>query len=106
MAMLLQTDVVLKYGEISGISDGVETLAFEIFANPANDKFKVQSQKFNVEDAKIEIYDLNGRKLLDNQIKSGNEIVEIDVSHLKSGVYFCRLITKKANATKKLIIQK
>ena len=97
--------VVLKYGVISGIGNGVETLAFEIFPNPANDKFKVQSQKFNVEDAKIEIYDLNGRKLLEKQIKTESETIEIDVSHLRSGVYFCKVITEKANATKKLIIK-
>jgi len=105
--------VVFKYGEISGIGDGVETMPFEILPNPAKDKFTVQSQKFfegmpsaKVEDAHIEIYDLNGRKLLEKQIKSGSETIEIDVSHLKSGVYFCRLITEKANATKKLMIQK
>ena len=59
-----------------------------------------------VEDAHIEIYDLNGRKLLEKQISAGTGEIEIDVSHLKSGVYFCKLITEKANATKKLMIQK
>jgi photosystem II stability/assembly factor-like uncharacterized protein len=98
--------VVLKFGEISGIGDGVEIMPFEILPNPAKDKFTVQSQKFKVEDAHIEIYDLNGRKLLEKQIKSGSEIVEIDVSHLKSGVYFCRLISENKSATQKLIIQK
>jgi hypothetical protein len=58
-----------------------------------------------VKDAKIEIYDLNGRKLLQKQIPAGTEVIEIDVSSLKSGVYFCKLITEKGNATKKLIIQ-
>ena len=97
---------VLKYGEISGIGDGIETIPFEIFPNPANDKFKVQSQKFKVEDAKIEIYDLNGRKLLERQIPAGNEIVEIDVRNLASGVYFCRLTSENKSTTQKLIIQK
>jgi len=97
---------LLKYGELTGLSDGAETIAFEIFPNPVKDKFIVQSQKFKVEDAHIEIYDLNGRKLLEKQISAGTGEIEIDVSHLKSGVYFCKLITEKANATKKLMIQK
>ena len=59
-----------------------------------------------VEDAKIEIYDLNGRKLLEKQIPAGRETIEIDVSHLKSGVYFCRLISENKSATQKLIHSK
>jgi len=49
---------------------------------------------------------LNGRKLIEKQIPAGTETVEVDVSNLKSGIYFCKLITEKGNATKKLIIQK
>ena len=59
-----------------------------------------------VEDAKIEIYDLNGGLLLNKQFPAGTEEIEIDVSGLQSGIYFCKLITEKGNATKKLIIQK
>jgi hypothetical protein len=89
----------------NGIQEN-ENVQLEIYPNPAARKFKVQSQKFKVEDAKIEVYDLNGRKLLEKQIKLGNETIEVDVSSLEGGIYFCKLITEKGNATKKLIIQK
>jgi hypothetical protein len=52
----------------------------------------------------IEIYDLNGRKLLERQIPKGSESIEIDVSSLESGVYFCRLNNENISVTKKLII--
>jgi hypothetical protein len=97
--------VVLKYGEITGISDKNETTKFEIFPNPAKNKFGVQSLKFKGEDAIIEIYDLNSRKLIEQHIPAGTENAEIDISHLKNGVYFCRLVSEKYSATKKLIIQ-
>jgi photosystem II stability/assembly factor-like uncharacterized protein len=97
---------LLKYGELTGTNEVTETLQFEIFPNPAKCKFKVQGQKFKVVDAKIEIYDLNGRKLIEKQIPSGNETVEVDVSSLQSGIYFCHLISENKSTSQKLIIQK
>ncbi len=44
--------------------------------------------------------------MLEKHIQTGNETIEIDVSSLQSGVYFCRLIFKNTSATQKLIIQK
>ena len=61
---------------------------------------------FKVEDAEIELYDFTGKKLLEKQISAGTENAEIDVSHFKNGMYFCRLFSEKYNATQKLIIQK
>jgi hypothetical protein len=76
-----------------------------IYPNPAQSRFKVQSSKFKVEDSEIEIYDINGRKLLEKQIPAGVNEIEIDVSQLRNGVYFCKLSTKKESVTKKLIIK-
>jgi photosystem II stability/assembly factor-like uncharacterized protein len=98
--------VLLKYGVVSGIGDGIETISFEIYPNPAKDKFSIQSSVFKVEEATVEIYDMNGRKLLEKQIPKGSETVEVDVSNLQSGIYFCRLISENKSTTQKLIIQK
>ena len=97
---------LLKYTEVSGIGENVEALRLDIYPNPAEDKFKVQSQKFKVENATIEIYDLNGRKLLEKHFPAGNETMEVDVSGLESGFYFVQLQFENQTITKKLIIQK
>jgi photosystem II stability/assembly factor-like uncharacterized protein len=97
---------LLKYGEISGIGEKPEDLLFTIFPNPAKGKFGVQSLKFEVENATIELLDLNGRKLLEKQIPAGVGEIEVDVSNLQSGIYFCKIKTESGSATKKLIIQK
>jgi len=97
---------LLKYTEVSGIGDGVETILFEIYPNPAKDKFTVQGLKFKVGYATFEIYNMNGRKLLEKNFPAGSENVEIDVSSLQSGIYFCRLTSENKNTTQKLIIQK
>ncbi len=97
---------LLKYGEVSGIGDGVETFPLKIFPNPAVSVISLQSAVFSQQSVVVEISDMHGRKLLEKQIISGTETIEIDVRNLASGVYFCRLISKNKSATQKLIIQK
>jgi photosystem II stability/assembly factor-like uncharacterized protein len=97
---------LLKYGEILGIGEDPEDLLFTIFPNPAKGKFGVQSLEFEVENATIELLDLNGRKLLEKQIPAGVGEIEVDVSNLQSGIYFCRLIAGNKSSTQKLLIQK
>ena len=102
-------DVFLKYGPlVSGISEQHHTEIFDVrvFPNPARKEFSVSSPEFRVEDCTIELYDLNGRKLLSKNIRKGNETVGMDVSSLKSGIYLCKVSTEKYSVTKKIIIQK
>lgn len=101
---------ILKYTEISGIEDEVEHMKFEIYPNPAVSVISLQlpPKAFGVsrQSAIIEIYDLNGKKLLEKHIPAGTEEFALDVSSLQSGLYFCRLIVENKSVTKKLIIQK
>ncbi len=85
---------------------GLDEADFVIYPNPAGSKFKVQSLKFKVGGATLELYDLNGRKLLEKQIPKGSEIAEINVDYLQSGIYFCRISSEGYSVTKKLIIKK
>jgi photosystem II stability/assembly factor-like uncharacterized protein len=101
-----------KYGVLTG-KEEMWVSEFNIYPNPVVDEFKVQSPKFfggmpsaKVGGATIELYDLNSRKLIEKHIPAGTETVEIDVSGLESGVYFCKISTEKYSVTKKLIIQK
>ena len=79
---------------------------FLLFPNPAKDKLILKSQLIIDENSTLELYDLNGRKLLEQSIRKGQETSEIDVSHLQCGIYLCRLSSDGRNVTKKLIIQK
>jgi photosystem II stability/assembly factor-like uncharacterized protein len=97
---------LLKYGEILGIGEEPEDLLFTIFPNPAKVKFTIKSVKFKNENATLEIFDLHGKKLLEKQIPAGTEDIEIDLSSLQSGIYFCRLISENKSTSQKLIIQK
>jgi len=76
-----------------------------IFPNPATTLVSIQSPISSSQSAVIEIYDLNGRKLLEKHFPKEAETAEINVSSLKSGVYFCRIIAENKSVTKKIIIQ-
>ena len=91
--------------DVSGISEASDN-NITIFPNPAVDKFQVHNSGFRVSTATIELYDLNGKKLLEKDIPKGTKIIEIDVSSLDSGVYFCKLNTENHSVTKKVIIKK
>ncbi len=93
--------------EITGIAED-ETVGDDImiYPNPANNEFGVRSLEFGVGGGTIEIYDLNGRKLLEKQIPAGSKEVKVDVNNLQCGMYFCKLSIDGKSVTKKLIIQK
>ena len=97
---------LIPSGILTSVNETPVFAEFSIFPNPARDKFEVRTVDFEVKSATIEIYDLNGRKFLEKNISRGTETVEIDVSSLKSGIYFCKISTEKYSATKKIIIQK
>jgi photosystem II stability/assembly factor-like uncharacterized protein len=98
---------LLKYGEFTGTGSTIaEAVQFKIFPNPARVKIQVAGHVLQVYGGKVEIYDLNGRKLHEKQIPSGNETVEVYVSNLLSGIYFCTISSNNYSETTKLIIQK
>jgi hypothetical protein len=89
-----------------------EDLIIQIYPNPTKYKFEVRdlnSQntvlKFGSEPFTIELFDLNGRKLFEKNIPPGQKDYEFNVSHLKSGVYCCKISNDGESITQKLIIQ-
>jgi photosystem II stability/assembly factor-like uncharacterized protein len=99
------TNTLLKYSEVSGISDRVETIIFEISPNPAKNKVEIKCSEFGMKNYSIQICDLSGKTLIEKQVLRVYEKVEIDVNDLAGGVYFCTLRTDKKSSTKKLIIE-
>jgi hypothetical protein len=76
-----------------------------MYPNPAGENISLQSLTFNHQNMVVEIHDLNGRKLIEKHFKIDNETIEMDISKLKSGVYFYRLVFENKIITKKIIKQ-
>ena len=95
------------YSEINltAIAEDPET-DLSLFPNPAVDKFIIRCPEFKRGKAKVELYDLTGKKYLEKEISAGYGEFTVDVHNLKNGLYFCRIQTEKGSVTKKLIIRK
>jgi photosystem II stability/assembly factor-like uncharacterized protein len=96
---------LLKYSELLGIGEETKTLQCNIFPNPAKDKLQIKCSDFNIEKGTIVILRIDGREILNREVGQGNEIIEIDASHLETGMYLCKISTDQKSSTKKLIIE-
>ena len=77
---------------------------FRIYPNPLNSSYlNFQIVDGIVEDYNIEVFNITGQRLLQTDLS-----IRMDVSELKSGVYFIRLTNKQTlvSTTQKLIVNK
>lgn len=95
------------------VSDGLEesdVSNLALWPNPTMNHAFISFTAKQATEATLELYDLTGKKL--DEIFRGNVApgvenrFEIDVRHLASGVYMCRLITDEGNVGRKLIVGK
>jgi hypothetical protein len=106
---ILQNDLISGEEELSAPND----LNFAIYPNPASGEFRVLSlpagmagSEFRVGGAALQLFGVDGRKLLEKSIPKGSEEISVDVRSLQSGLYFVRVTVDNKSVTKKLIIQK
>ena len=86
--------------------DVTEFKAFTLYPNPAKETVNINLNNKGLNDnAKIEIYDLSGRIVLEKAVKT-NVAIKINVNHLNTGVYMLKLKSEFNTSVKKLIIRK
>ncbi len=74
-------------------------LNVNLFPNPIKDNLNIKLS--NVVETKVNIYDINGKKLHEQKISNIN--TTIDVSEFSSGIYFVKLMNNKGERTLKLV---
>ena len=75
--------------------------SFCLYPNPVNDKLYIETQT-QTQTLTIEIYDVYGRRqVTETPSHQGN--LTIDLSDLKSGIYFVKINTEKGNIVKRII---
>ena len=99
-------DYYMPGNVITGLDIAGAELNFKVFPNPASSVIRIQSSVLSLQSSILEIYDLHGRKLIEKLISPGLEGIDIDVSRLENGIYFCQLLSKQYSGIQKLIIQK
>lgn len=89
-----------------GLDDQLEKagiLALEAFPNPTDGVVRLQVVMNQMEDLKINLYDVNGREIFAETAYTAQYQNDLDLSELPSGVYTLKLETAKGSATQRLV---
>ncbi len=96
----------IYYFKNKTISAGINTVenenALSVYPNPATEEINVDLSSFNNSQVDLTIIDITGKTVTAFNMKDNNTI---DVSNLKSGVYFIKVSDMKHSETAKLIIK-
>ena len=78
-----------------------KTSEINIYPNPATNYFSVESNITSID--KLKIVNINGQMVKEIKANNYNDI-QVNISDLKSGLYFIKIITDNYSITKKLIV--
>ncbi|MDY0085202.1 MAG: T9SS type A sorting domain-containing protein [Bacteroidales bacterium] len=81
--------------------------AFKLYPNPANDYIQLKIESANFQQARLEIYNIIGSKVYEQEITFGidKQLITIQLEDFKSGLYFVKLIHDSNAFTQRLIIE-
>ncbi len=80
--------------EIKIITPGISRIEksdLQIFPNPARTFFYVNSGTSSMTGGTIKVLDINGRCLISEDLKKGDQYFQVDIAHLKPGIYMVHL---------------
>lgn len=97
------TGIVLTNNNLVTVNNFTKTNKFKLYPNPAKDKITISNNE-TAKESNVSIFDIRGMQITYNKFNNQN-IINIDVSTLKKGVYLINIQTDKVFETKKLIIQ-
>jgi len=83
---------------------GNNNLSVILYPNPTNDKVTLEVEGLT-KDAKVIVYDINGREIKQYNLNAGQKELEIDVNGLAKGVYNVRIVNDNISLTRKLIVR-
>ena len=83
-----------------------ENTSFNVYPNPTDGHVNIDINLTSKEDGIVEIVDVLGKSIYHHEFKSlSAESIEVDLSHLRSGVYFVSFKSGKEAMTRKLVIR-
>ena len=96
-------DIFYYGGHGSGVAETKSDLSIEVYPNPTNGEFKIESSTFKVQS--VEIYDVYGKKQKSRMAEkqNGEGIMVMDISNLANGIYFVEITTEKGVSVKKVV---
>jgi hypothetical protein len=93
-------------GDVLSAENIIAEFDFTIFPNPVVDRVSLAITLDKIADAKVIIYDDLGRKVGEDysqKLYVGTNLVQLDLSNFKAGIYFVSLTTNNEVITKQII---
>jgi len=124
-SMTTRNDDILSTGYFTNELNGIKTLfiakidtttlgveehtlnqvVFIVYPNPSKGVFYLESSDNLHFINNVEIYDISGKQIFSHKPIIQDNKIRLDLSHLKTGIYFLRLRSGKSIVVKKLVIE-
>ncbi len=99
-------DAAVKYKDptVGIMNPASEIRGLNVYPNPARSYLYVNLGTSTEQSGRIELLDVNGRIVLQQQVPAGYQLIQLDIDQMNPGVYFLRWIeSEKTMGTSKLI---
>jgi hypothetical protein len=94
-----------RYSAALAVSDIQNIPEVQIYPVPASDYLYVRTPSDNSGKMQVQVSDLKGFTILNHEFSSDGNAVKLDVSNLRSGMYFLHITTGTGSVVKKIVIE-
>lgn len=77
--------------------------SFTGFPNPTSNKLNITNPLSDGENQTLQVFDSNGKKILEQSVTGDGKYIELNVSTITNGIYYIKLPTIKGIQTTKFI---
>ena len=89
---------------LSSVKNILEQIGLSLFPNPSSDLAVIQSYSPTVRDLKIEMFDTNGKLILEDTLRQGSTMCYLNLATVYSGIYIVKISDERNSVTKKITI--
>lgn len=100
----IQVDTNTVCGNITSVDHNIlEDFSYSMYPNPVNDNLEISFNTANKKELTLNLFNLQGSKLLERNIVIGSGSINLDTSNLFKGIYIVVLKSATNSYSKKLI---
>jgi hypothetical protein len=99
------SEPVTTYSPVLSLAkNNLEQIGLSLFPNPSSDLIVIQTYSPTLSDLKVELFDINGKLILEDTLKQGSTMCYLNSETVYAGVYFVKISDDRNSITKKITI--
>jgi hypothetical protein len=103
LALAYECSVNNNYGVVSIDEVSKSISEVKIVGNPVSKELKFSCRNLDVK-SRYTIYNQSSQIITEGRVENPNGMNKIEISSLKSGIYFLKIASENQNITKKLVV--